>query len=275
MRSWPRASSWCSWRPNCGPADSWAHKRPGAAALRRVDAEFGYGDFSNDPVDPGGSGDTWSMDWSAVGSTVLGAGIGFAGTYWAQKMSLADARQARLDANQDVAIAMLSESFTGILQLIRSVPLERFERIGGRKIEKPWQEVRAAEKLWTGQLLDLLGPAAVAVETLLDKDLRTRLVEVFDLLEHWEGLEDAFHGWYGPAVLRRIAKHGVALLGAYAREEPLPAPGEVYQGAKQALDLKNDLMSMEYDQEAERRRTSKENDDGQDEAQPTTELDQP
>lgn len=105
-------------------------------------------------------------------------------------------------------MAALTESFTSILRHVRTM---RKLSVGrpGTTANIAWKYNQEKER-WSETLQDLVGPARMTARTLRDEHVRLTLLEVFDLLEEWEGLDDAYHAHYGPwAVLHAIADQGV------------------------------------------------------------------
>ncbi|MBR7832477.1 hypothetical protein KDL01_04365 [Actinospica durhamensis] len=197
------------------------------------------------------------MDWTSVaiplGSTIVGTLVGayatYRGTDTAQKKELAAARQARVDANQDAAIAALTASFADILRHVRAIPRPSADTRHQGDIEAAWKDEREKE-LWSGKLWDIVGPSAMAARTLRDERVRLALLEVFNLLEDWELLFYTYSAYGAPwFVLHAIAEHGVLTLTAFQREERLPAPGEVYRDAKDSFDHVSKLVEARWAEE--------------------------
>jgi hypothetical protein len=193
------------------------------------------------------------MDWTSVvipiGSTLVGAYASYLGTSSAQKKALAAARQARVDANQDAGVAALSESFTAILRHVRTMPRLSIGEHQSTALNVAWKDGQEKER-WSETLQDLVGSARMAAHTLRDERVRLTLLEVFDLLEEWENLDDAYHAHYGPqVVLRAVADQGVLCLAAFQREEQLPAPTKVYRDTKAVYDNVFLLLQAHCDEE--------------------------
>ncbi|WP_405803754.1 hypothetical protein OG729_01590 [Streptomyces sp. NBC_00210] len=163
------------------------------------------------------------MDWLSPVSGLVGALVGAAATYvgahQAQARALAEARQARLEAKQDTAVATLADTFGKLQRHIRDVPGARERGLDAEASA----EFTAARQTWDQKLEDLTGPARIAVGVIRDEAVRARLRETLDVLDAWQsGLEYAYRGgarsraWVLRGVLfpRGGVRRGVAAGGA-------------------------------------------------------------
>jgi hypothetical protein len=196
------------------------------------------------------------MDWISPVSGLIGALVGatatYVGTHQAQAKALAHARQARLEAKQDTAVATLADTFGKLQRHVRDVPGAQ-ER--GLDTEES-AAFTAARQTWDQKLEDLTAPARIAVGVLRDEALRARLYQTLDLLDSWQsGLEYAYRGgarsraW----VLRGVLSHAVECVGAWQREEPLPEPNHAYSEAVESLEWKREEHEATAKAEAEYR----------------------
>ncbi|MFF1272708.1 hypothetical protein ACFVZC_04735 [Streptomyces marokkonensis] len=197
------------------------------------------------------------MDWISPVSGLVGALVGAAasylGTHRAQVKALADARQARLEAKQDTAVATLADTFGKLQRHVRDVPGARERGLD----PKESAAFTAARLAWDQKLEDLTAPARIAVGVIRDEALREHLYQALDLLDGWQsGLEYAYRGgahsraW----VLRGVLSHAVECVGAWQREEPLPEPNQAYCDAVESMELKREEHELTAQAEAEYRR---------------------
>ncbi|MFE9764774.1 hypothetical protein ACFYPC_09625 [Streptomyces sp. NPDC005808] len=197
------------------------------------------------------------MDWlspvSGLVGALVGAGLSYFGTHRAQVKALEDARQARLEAKQDTAVATLADTFGKLQRHVRDVPGARERGLDAEESAA----FTAARETWDQELEDLTAPARVAVGVIRDEALRARLYQTLDLLDGWQsGLEYAYRGgarsraW----VLRGVLAHAVACVGAWQREEPMPEPNDAYSDAVESLELKREEHEATAQAEAEYRR---------------------
>ncbi|GIJ57156.1 hypothetical protein [Virgisporangium aurantiacum] len=194
--------------------------------------------------------ETGTMDWlspvSGFVGTVVGAGVSYFATRQAQANTVADARQARLQAKQDQAVTALAAAFGALHQHARHVPNDRERWTGNEEAAA----LRATCDTWNEQLQNHIAPARIAIGVIRDSHLRHRLDEAMKLLETWNsGLENAFHGRDRVWLLRGIIAHAVDCVGAWQREEPLPEPNHAFARARDSLATKED----EWEAEAEAR----------------------
>ncbi|WP_326669058.1 hypothetical protein [Streptomyces canus] len=197
------------------------------------------------------------MDWISPVSGLVGALVGAAasylGTHRAQAKALADARQARLEAKQDTAVATLADTFGKLQRHVRDVPGDRERGLDAEESTA----FTATRQAWDQKLEDLTAPARIAVGVIRDEALRERLYQTLDLLDGWQsGLEYAYRGgarsraW----VLRGILSHAVECVGAWQREEPLPESNHAYSDAVESLELKREEHELTAQAEASYRR---------------------
>lgn len=203
------------------------------------------------------------MDWisplSGLVGAIAGAAASYLGTHQAQARALKDARQARVEAKQDAAVALLANGFAELHRLIRSVPEASHPNLSMQGL----QDLAEAEAAWDRQLHDLLGPVRIAIETMRDQELRSRLQEVVRLLQQWEdALEYAYHRSRRAWVLGGIVDHAVACVGAWQREDAMPEPNWAFRKAKESAELREEewQYAREAEEEYRREQTQRESD---------------
>jgi hypothetical protein len=195
------------------------------------------------------------MDWLSPVSGLVGALVGAAasyfGTHKAQARALEDARQARLEAKQDAAVATLADTFGKLQRHVRDIPQRRGRGLNREQLE----QLADVEQVWDQELEDTISPARIAVEAIRNAELRARLHETMELLDSWQsGLEYAFHGRSRSWVLGGVISHAVACVGAWQREEPLPEPNFAFQEARSSLEMKREEWQHADEAEEEYRR---------------------
>ncbi|MFJ4700625.1 hypothetical protein ACIP5N_21395 [Streptomyces sp. NPDC088768] len=195
------------------------------------------------------------MDWLSPVSGLVGALVGAAasylGTHKAQAKALEDAKQARLEAKQDVAVAVLADTFGQLQRHVRHLPQAREPFLNRAQSE----QLAAVRQAWDQELEDLIAPARIAVETIRDEELRALLHEAMELLGEWQsGLEYAYYGRSRSWVLSGVISHAVACVGAWQREERLPEPGFAFREARSSLEQKREEWQHAHEAEEEHRR---------------------
>lgn len=195
------------------------------------------------------------MDWLSPVSGLVGALVGAAasyfGTHKAQAKALEDAKQARLEAKQDAAVAALADTFGQLQRHVRHVPQARERGLDREQLE----QLAAVRQAWDQELEDIIGPARIAVEAIRNEDLRALLHEAMELLDSWQsGLEYAYHGRSRSWVLSGVISHAVACVGAWQREERLPEPSFAFREARSSLELKREEWQHADEAEEEYRR---------------------
>jgi hypothetical protein len=203
----------------------------------------------------------WLSPLSGLVGAIAGAAASYLGTYQAQARALKDARQARLEAKQDAAVALLSDGFAQLHRHIKSVPESSQPNLDMEGL----RELAAAEAAWDRQLHDLLGPVGIAVETIRDKELRVRLQEVVSQLAQWEyELEYAYHRSRRAWVLSGLVDHAVKFVGAWQREEALPEPNWAYRRAKDSVEAREEEWRLTLEAQEEERREQAQREDSAD-----------
>lgn len=195
------------------------------------------------------------MDWLSPVSGLVGALFGAAATYGgtrqAQNKALADARQARLEAKQDQAVATLAKAFGDLHQHVRGVPDDWKPGMSAEATAA----LTAARQTWDEKLQDHIAPARLAIGVIRDRKVRHRLKEAMNLLEVWDsGLVYAFHGRPRVWVLHGVVAHAVDTVGAWQREEALPEPNRAFTEARESLAAKRDEWEAIAEAEEEHRR---------------------
>src|SRR5689334_12891634 len=111
------------------------------------------------------------MDWlspvSGLVGALVGAGVSYLATRQAQASTVADARDARLQAKQDQAVTALAAAFNGLHQHVRHVPNNREQAVGSEEVAA----LRATRDAWDEQLQAHIAPARIAIGVIRDSDL--------------------------------------------------------------------------------------------------------
>ncbi|MEU6877666.1 hypothetical protein [Streptomyces sp. NPDC046712] len=106
-----------------------------------------------------------------------------------------------------------------------SIMPDEFNNVRGRD-RIAWTGTMAAAKHseWNATFDDFFGPAEVAARSLRDEILRTRLLDVLEILGFWWALNTFEPGLMNRNSMREAVRHALEWLGAWQRQERIPNP---------------------------------------------------
>ncbi len=119
-------------------------------------------------------------------------------------------------------MASLASELIRIRRHLNSMP-DKFNNVQARD-RIAWTGIMAEAKKsgWNAEFGDLFAPAEVAARTLRCEVLRTRLLDVLEILNFWWALNTFEPGVISRNSMRATVKQALEWLGAWQREEDIP-----------------------------------------------------
>ncbi|MER5483925.1 hypothetical protein ABT024_11975 [Streptomyces sp. NPDC002812] len=146
--------------------------------------------------------------------------LSFRATVYQQKRLASERREAK----EGAAAAALAGELIRMRRHLAGMPVE-FGR-GEARDRIAWVGLMAAarESEWNTEFEDIFAPAEVATYTLRHEVLRTRILGVLEILNHWWALNAIHPGTMNKDSMDEMVKGSLEWLGAWQREESIPAP---------------------------------------------------
>jgi hypothetical protein len=199
------------------------------------------------------------MDWIAPLTGLVGAGVGAAASVYTTvrvlKHQLADARQARREAEQIAVVGSLSQALAALHKHARGIPVDLRHRRDLPDRPQAMQRFFEEEREWDKPWMELLRTARTAALGIRDAEPRQRVLNGLTYLGNVNALEYATYGKDRSWVLRRTIDDMEECVYAWRRgDAELPAPSEVYKDVEDSWKQKMDEYEENERSQAEWRR---------------------
>lgn len=205
------------------------------------------------------SGRLRDMDWlspvTGLVGVVIGGGIGLRGSKAVADRQLADAQQAREDAERIAVVAVLAKALGMLLEKADQIPKDQFRFSEGH--EEDFEQQLAADHAWELQWQPLLRPARMAALEVRDQALRGLLLEGLNYVQSLDMMEYAFFRKSRTWVLTEAVTHMIECAYAWRLREDLPPASPAFSRVQDSYQQKTEeweYTMQAQDEERERRR---------------------
>ncbi|MFE4651544.1 hypothetical protein [Streptomyces sp. NPDC056707] len=185
--------------------------------------------------------DAWITALFGLLGTAVGAAVTWATTLYGQRRQDERAKEERVAAQEQIALDALTRPMWDVIQHTRGLPTYDQDLIR-------WNN--QAEKAWEEAVDDILGPASIHVEAIRDPAYRARITEAIDQIDRWS-YAYRHHRTHPRYLIPELARHVTACLGAYRRNEPLPAEPKALTDAREAWEWEQEVSEIEAAAHAE------------------------
>ncbi|MFF1604963.1 hypothetical protein ACFVYV_47670 [Streptomyces mirabilis] len=168
-----------------------------------------------------------------LGGTALGGGLSIWASISAQRHQARAARELVVSQRMDAAADSAIQMFFQIKQHVRGRPTES-EAEGHQRIE-----------LWEKSLRNQVSKLEPILLRIRDAEFRLRLTQVAEFLAWSDVTEPQLGGSIN--ILSRLCDHALDCLGAFVRDEPLPAEEGGLAWARRVEHAYGEVMEGMYD----------------------------
>ncbi|MEV6957552.1 hypothetical protein [Streptomyces sp. NPDC051183] len=162
----------------------------------------------------------WITAAFGLGGTLIGAMLSFRATVYQQTRLAGERREAR----EGAAAAALAGELIRMRRHLAGMPVEFGGGEARDRIAWVGLMTTARESDWNAGFEEIFAPAEVAAYTLRHEVLRTRILDVLEILNHWWAVNAIHPGAMNKDSMNAVLKSSLEWLGAWQREEPIPAP---------------------------------------------------
>jgi len=211
------------------------------------------------------------MDWlsplAGLVGVMIGGGIGLRGSKTLLDRQLADAQQAREEAERIAVVAAVSKVLTMLLEKAEQVPDDRFASGISRGDREEVQQQLAAEKAWEQQWRQVLQATRLAALEVRHEALRDLLRDGTNHMQSLYIMDYALHGQDRRWVLRNAVISLIECVYAWRRGDDLPPANSCLNGIREsyeqrAEEYETQAQAEEEHQEQERQRRAASDEDG-------------